>query len=47
MFPAGGADRGETRGVWGESLQSDHKDAASKVPADFLPSISGHSSNEE
>lgn len=34
MFPAGAADCGETRGVWGESLQSDHKDAASKVPAE-------------
>lgn len=44
MFPAGGSGCGETRGVWGESLQRDHKDAASKVPADLPP---WHSTNEE
>lgn len=47
MFPTGGGDCGETRGVWGESLQSDHKDAASKVPADLPPCMPWHSTNEE
>lgn len=37
MFPAGGRNCGDTRGVWGEGLQSDHKDTASKVSTDHLP----------
>lgn len=37
MFPIGGSCWGETWGVWGESLQPDHKSTASKVPVDIPP----------
>lgn len=47
MFPAGSGDCGDTRGVWGEGLQSDHKDVASKVSTDLLPRLQQHSTNEE